>query len=391
MKKFLLLFIIFATCTISCKKDSVDPSSTQNFRASINDMTSSLNTLQQTKFNEALYILKTLGVQAEGEEAQMKSLRELLAGKKVPEIFALADQVALQNNFLWTSSGPPSLGVLNIFEDIKAIEKDPNEIIASALSVTTRPSAIDSILGPRVLQIIPRLVDNTGNPVDFKGAALETTMVVTSNGSQVLSSKNLMIDNNFQGFTIKFANLPADKIYDDRIDVTVTVKTAKKTYKMTKVGVAVNSRAMQRIQIIDEDPVEVTNPENPTSTTVENPIDNTTVPKDPAKPKTAGEPKTTVQNFLNNLSSQNLKNAYDTSANPSWGTFENFSNANSGFGNVKKLNVKNIKTNSTSANASSVNATYDVTDKNGKTTALQVTFGLKNVNGEWKISSYKIN
>jgi len=38
-----------------------------------------------------------------------------------------------------------------------------------------------------------------------------------------------------------------------------------------------------------------------------------------------------------------------------------------------------------------VNATYDVTDKEGKTTALQVTFGLKNVNGEWKISSYKIN
>ena len=391
MKKLFLLLIIFATCTISCKKDSVDATSTQNFRASINDMTSSLNTLQQTKFNEALYILKTFGVTAEGDEAEMKSLRELLAGKKVPEIFALADDIAQKNSIPWTSSGPPSLGVLNIFEDVKATEKDPNEIDASSLSLTTKPISIDSILGPRVLQIIPRLVDNAGNPINFKGAALETTMVVKSNGTQVLSSKNLMLDNNFYGFTIRFANLPADKIYDDKIDITVTVKTAKKTYKMTKVGVAVNAKAMQKVQIIEEDPTDITTPENTENPTIENPIDNTNQPKDPVKPKTPGEPKTTIQNFLNNLSSQNLKNAYDVSANPSWGTFENFSNANSGFGSVKKLNVKNIKTNSTSANASSVNATYDVTDKNGKTTALQVTFGLKNVNGEWKISSYKIN
>nr|WP_228438144.1 hypothetical protein [Chryseobacterium sp. 6424] len=53
--------------------------------------------------------------------------------------------------------------------------------------------------------------------------------------------------------------------------------------------------------------------------------------------------------------------------------------------------MKNLTTTNTSATAANVNATYDVTDKNGNTTALQVTFGLKNVNGEWKISSYKIN
>ena len=55
------------------------------------------------------------------------------------------------------------------------------------------------------------------------------------------------------------------------------------------------------------------------------------------------------------------------------------------------MNVKNIATKQSSASAASVNATYDVTDKSGKTTSLQVTFGLKNVNGDWKISSYKIN
>lgn len=390
MKKLYFLLMFCTLFLMSCKKDSVDATSTQNFRSSINDMTSSLNTLQQTKFNEALYILKTFGVNAEGEAAEMKSLREMLAGKKVPEIFALADEVAQKNSIAWTSSGPPSLGVLNIFEDIKPTESDPNEINASALSLSTKPLSIDSILGPRVLQIIPRLVDNSGNPINFKGAALETTMVVKSNGAQVLSSKNLMLDNNFYGFTIRFANLRANKIVNDKIDITVSVKTSKKTYQMTQVGVSVNPKAMRQQQVIVENSEEIITPDNPESDSPENPLDNSNI-QDPTKTKIPGEPKTTVQNFLNNLSAQNLKNAYDVSANPSWGSYENFSNANSGFGNVKKINVKNIKTNAASANAASVNATYDVMDKNGKNTALQVTFGLKNVNGEWKISSYKIN
>ena len=389
MKKLPLLLILCTFFLIGCKKDSVDATSTQSFRASINDMTTSLNTLQQTKFNEALYILKTFGVNAEGDQAEMRSLRELLSGKKVPEIFALAEEVAQKNSIAWTSSGPPSLGILNIFEDIKATENDPNDIDAAGLIFTTRPLSIDSIMGPRALQIIPRLVNSSGNPIDFKGATLETTMVVKSNDSQILNSKNLMLDNNFSGFNIKFANLPADKIFDNRIDITVSVKTSNKTYQMSKIGVPVNARALKQTTVVVEHPsvdslVDNTIPKKPA---VENPPSTT----DPQKPKNTAEPKTTVMNFLNNLSSQNLKNAYDASANPSWGSYENFSNPTSGFGSVKKLNVKNIKTNSTSANVSSVNATYDVTDKNGKTTALQVTFGLKNVNGEWKISSYKIN
>ena len=58
---------------------------------------------------------------------------------------------------------------------------------------------------------------------------------------------------------------------------------------------------------------------------------------------------------------------------------------------MKNLTVKNISTKSVTPTSASVSATYDVVDKQGKTTALMVTFGLKNVNGEWKISSYKIN
>ena len=391
MKKIYFLFLFCILVLIGCKKDSVDATSTQNFRSSINDMTSSLNTLEQTKFNEALYILKTFGVNAEGEAAEMKALRELLAGKKVPEIFALADGVAQKNSIDWTSTGPPSLGEMNIFDDISAKESDPSDVEASGLSINVKPLSVDSILGPKVLQIIPRLVDSKGKPIDFKGAALETTMVVNSNGSQVTSSKNLMLDNQFYGFTIRLANLPANRIVDDKIDITVSVKTANKTFKMTKIGIILNPEALKKPVVVVEDSSDNTDIENPDANTPVNDDASQNPQNTPVVTKSPGEPKTTVQNFLNNLSAQNLKNAYDASSNPNWGSYDSFSNTNSGFGNVKKLSVKNITTNSTSANAASVNATYDVTDKSGKNTSLKVTFGLKNVNGEWKISSYKIN
>ncbi|MBF6610060.1 MAG: hypothetical protein ITF99_02810 [Chryseobacterium sp.] len=379
MRKYVLYFAMSLFLFIGCKKDAVDGTSMQAFQSSINDMASSLNTLQQIKFSEALYILKTFGVDAEGDIQELNALAKLLEGKKVPEIFAMADAVAAENGIDWTSTGPPSLGEMNIFGNVAAMESDPNDIVADGLSITTRPVDVDTILGPKALQVIPRLVDNAGKNIDFSGAALETIMEVYSSGNLVSSSKNLMQNNNFTGFTIRFPNLPSDKINDGRIDITVTVKTTGKTYKMTKVGVPVNQKAMTQPSqpVIVQDSLSQEPSENM------DPLTNGTLP--------AADPKNTVQKFLNNLSSQNLRAAFDVSDNPNWGSYEKFSNPTSGFGSVKSLSVKNITSASTTDTNASVNATYDVTDKSGNTSAVNVTFGLKNVNGEWKISNYKIN
>ncbi len=380
--KRLLFLLIFSFLMVACKKDSVDASTTRSFQSSINDMASSLNTLQQVKFNEALYILKTFGVEAEGDVNELNALGKLINGMK---IFALADQVAQRNGIDWSSTGPPSLGEMNIFGEEEAKESDPNDISASSLGLTVTPAAQDSILGPKSLQIVPRLLDNRGNAIKFSGAALEVTMEVFSAGTRILTAKNLMTDNNFKGFSLRFASLPASKITDGKIDITVSAKTAKKTFKMSKIGVPVNQKALL---MPAGTPVDTQLP-----TTTDPTTDGTDVPTgtdtSPAAP--TADPKASVAKFLNSLSSQNLRGAYDTADNPAWGSYESFSNPTSGFGAVKSINVKNISTTNTAAGSASVDATYDVTDKSGKTTALQVTFGLKNVNGEWKISSYKIN
>lgn len=381
-------FFVFAVLLffISCKKDAVDATTTQTLQSSINDMTSSLNTLQQVKFNEALYILKTFGVEAEGETSELKALGTLINGKKVPEIFSLADQIAQQNGVEWTSTGPPSLGEMNIFGNVQAKEFDANDIQANGLHVNVINIGNNEVLGPQSLQVVPRLADAKGEPIAFDGSALETVLEVFSGGNRIYTAKNLMLDNNFKGFNVKFAVLPAQKIIDQAIDITVSVKTAKKTFKMSKIGVPVNPKAL--LMPTGDSAVDPTNTDAESLVTTP---DGIVVESDAKTPSTTADPKTSVTKFLNSLSAQNLRGAYDVADNPNWGSYETFSNPTSGFGGVKSIAVKNVTTNNASANAASVNATYDITDKDGKTTAVQVTFGLKNVNGDWKISSYKIN
>lgn len=370
---------------VGCKKTSVDGSNRKSFQESINDMASSLPTLQQVKFNEALYILKTFGVEADGDIAEIAALGKLLDGKKTAEIFALADQVAQKNGVDWSSTAPPSLGEMNIFGNEVASEKDPNDINAAALNIIVTNIAGDSLTGSKGLIITPQLVDNNRKKVDFEGAALETVMEISSGGNKISTSKNLMQDPAFRGFTIKYSSLPKEKIFEEKIDIKLTVKTTKKLLQMLKMGIPVNGKALYTPPApVVSDSLQVPIPQ------IDPQTGETIAP--PAVPKaTNPDPKTTVTKFLNNLSSQNFKAAFDASENPNWGSYDKFSNPNSGFGSVKNISVKNIAVPYNKDNSANVNVTYDVTDKNGKTTSLNVTYGLKAVNNNWKITTYKIN
>lgn len=375
MKRLLILTLFTTFFLIGCKKDTVDGSSTMAFQESINDMTSSLPTIQQIKFNEALYILKTFGVDAEGDVAELKALAQLLEGKKVPEIFAMANEVAKKNGIAWTSTGPPSLGEMNIFQNLTPSETDPNDIAANALQVTTKETAVDSIIGPKAILVVPRLVDASGNLVSFENAALETVLEVFNQGEKLLISRNLMQNNNYKGFYLNFSSLPKEKILDGKIDIKVTVKTTQKQFQITKMGISVNPNALASANG-DLESAENTPEENAEGTGIT---------------KITGDPKNTVVSFLNSLNSQNLKAAYNQSENANWGSYESFANPTSGFGGVKSVNVKSVNTSSNANNTASVTASYTVTDKSGNTTDLEVTYGLKATETGWKINSYKIN
>ena len=98
-----------------------------------------------------------------------------------------------------------------------------------------------------------------------------------------------------------------------------------------------------------------------------------------------------VDKFLNKIGNQSLRSAYELVDNPNWGSYDKFSNPNTGFGAVKSVEVKNISVKSSSDKAASVNAVYQIVDKEGKSIMLNVSYGLKQVDDSWKISSYKVN
>ena len=309
-----------------------------------------------------------IGFMGSGKTTIGKALAKLINDKKVSEIFSLADEVARKNNIDWSSTAPPSLGEMNIFQNISAVEIDPNDISASSLEIIVRPVDVDSVDGAKALRVIPRLLDNSGNVVEFFNAGLETIMEVYSNGEKLSTSKNLMISNEFKGFYLKLESLPVEKIVDAKIDIKISVKTTKRTYQLLKTGVSVNKKILEKTEneVIEESFSDING-------------------------KGAENPEQVVAKFLSYLGSQNFRAAYDISENPNWGTYDKFSNPNLGFGGVKSIHVKNISMKSISDKNAVVNAVYQVVDSEENTMELGVSYILKQSENIWKISNYKIN
>ncbi|NAW51656.1 hypothetical protein GNY06_09825 [Elizabethkingia argentiflava] len=382
MRYFKYLFLLSFFMMISCKKSKVDGSSLRSFQRSINDMASNLNTIKQIKFNEALYIIKKFGTNTEGDINQMETAAQILNGKNVVQIFALADSIAQKHGIEWSSTTPPSLGGLDIFSDSKPTEIDPNDVKASALSLSIQPASVDSIIGPTALMIIPRLVDEKGDKIEFSNAALETIMEVSSGGTKISTSKNLMINNKFKGFYLKISNIPVDKLINNSIDVKVRVKTAKKTLQTTKTDISLNTKALKPI---------ITGPSLASTTEIPSSSNEGAMVTADGTAVLTEDPKTTVSRFIGNISNKNLKAAYDMSNNPKWESYENFSNTNSGFGAVKSISIQSLNTISKTTDQANVEANYTVSDQAGHTTDLNVTYSLKASADGWKITGYKIN
>jgi hypothetical protein len=308
----------------------------------------------------------------------------------------MADGVAQKNNVEWSSTSPPDLGNMNIFQNITATEVDPNDIKASALNILITPIDGSGASGARALRVTPRLVDEAGTPIEFSNAGLETIMEVYSNGEKLLTAKNLMSSNEFKGFYLKVDVLPADKIVDSKIDIKVSVKTTKKTHQLLKAGVLVNKESLKpEKEDTAEEKKEKEETKNSTDSetgeTIENKDQNSSSPSSTTSSSPKVKPEAVVDKFLNRTGNQSLRSAYELVDNPNWGSYDKFSNPNTGFGAVKSVEVKNISVKSSSDKAASINAVYQIVDKEGKSIILNVSYGLKQVDDSWKISSYKVN
>lgn len=244
MKYLRILSIFFLFALISCKKYAVDGTSIKTFQESINDMSSNLTTLKQIKFNEALFVLKNYAVQGEGDFQKLEALSKLIDGKKVLEIFKMADEVAQKNNLEWASNSEPSLGNMNIFDVKKPSERDVNDIDATSINLIVRETKMDSISGVKSLQVIPKLISNSGNPSEFSNASLELTAEVYSNDVKIFTSKKILTDNHSKGVFINTSKIGLDKIINGMVDVKVSIKTANGYLQAVKKGINIIGQEM---------------------------------------------------------------------------------------------------------------------------------------------------
>jgi hypothetical protein len=231
---------------------------------------------------------------------------------------------------------------------------------------------VDSIHTARTLRVIPKLLNNQGEEVVFSNSALETTMEVFSNGERISTSKNIITDNNFRGFSLRLNNISADKVVDSRIDIKVSVKTTQKTHRFLKTGIVINENYLKPVIVAE----------------VEAPAIEEKLSEEKSQTE---KPEKIVGRFLNNIGSSNLRGAYNVSENPNWESFEQFSDTNMGFGAIKNVKLKNITTISNNTELAEVNAEYWVEDSDGNITLLNTTYTLKSVDDSWKISNYRIN
>ncbi|MDL1913801.1 MAG: hypothetical protein FDW93_04660 [Bergeyella sp.] len=374
MKRF-SFFGVFAVVFFfaACKKSTVDASSLKNFQRSINGMATQLSTLQQVKFREALYIIKTYEAKDESDFESLKKLASILNRKSVEQILQFADRVAQDNRVEWSSKGPPSLGNMNIFESAPdVIEHDPNDIEAHALVIDIRESMKDSVMGAKALLVVPRLVDEDSKPVEFSQASLETILEVMGYEGKIYASKSLIHNNDFKGFVIRTDAFPEDKIRDNKIDIRVRIKTANKDFITTRKGVRVNPKVLMKVS---EESGGSFAPEQDNQETLS---------------IHSGSLKKLVEGFLAQVSKKRFKEAYEKVANPQWDTYEKFVDPISGFGGIEQIEIKNMSEFLISDSSAKVSVTFDMGRKDGKTTSLHADFGLKNVNDEWKVISYTV-
>jgi|GEM_PF-2272673 len=115
MKRWEYPFLFVFIFLVGCKTDKINGNSIREFQESVNKMSSGAKTIRQVKFREALHIIKQFGIEEGDNLEKISTMARMLHGKKLQEIFSLADSIASINQLDWSSYSPPSLENIDVF------------------------------------------------------------------------------------------------------------------------------------------------------------------------------------------------------------------------------------------------------------------------------------
>lgn len=359
------LFIIasLALMIISCKNDKleIDSSSAQTFSETVDEISKSLPLLQQDKFKEALQIVfeyKTS--QSMDNESRWLTVRTLLNGKSVDEVFDIAEQVALENKFTWNRNQVP------LSNGIPKPNTVPTEEVVEEPTSNVQRFDFSFKQDDEGINISPFFYNAQGEEIQLD-EAVTATIEVFNSGNIVYSFRskiepNSSIDLYRKNISIKYALLDASKIKTDRLDILVRVPNSERYLT--------NRKAVQvPMNLIGALPVS----------------DSLAIATSPAQVSKEAEMLKSLSNrFMNNLTKKNYSGAFALTRSNEWSTFQKFS-SNDEVQNLDQASINDAKILDADEKVALVLVTANLKDQSSK--SYQLT--LEKINNKWFIVNFK--
>ena len=360
------LFIIatFALMIISCKNDNteIDSTSAQTFSETVDKISKSLPVMQQDKFKEALQIVfeyKTSPTM--DSESRWSTVRTLLDGKNVVEIFDIAEKTALENKFTWNRNQVPLVNGIPK-PGTTTVEETPAE-------ATSNVQRFDFSLkqDDQGISMSPFFYNTQGDEVQLSEVVTATVEVFNS-GSIVYSFRSTIDPNSLDdlyrknSINLKYSSLDPSKIKNDRLDILIRVPNSERyltNRKSIKIPVElIGSSVAVDSAVVETSPAHVS--------------------------KEAGMVKSLSTRFMNNLSKKNYSGAFALTRSSEWSTYQKFSGDDA----VKVLDqasINDTKVLDADEKVALVEVNTKLSDNSSKT--YQVT--LEKINNKWSVVNFK--
>ncbi|GGE88387.1 hypothetical protein SAMN05443634_10716 [Chishuiella changwenlii] len=360
------LFIIasFALMIISCKNDKleIDSSSAQTFSETVDEISKGLPLLQQDKFKEALQIVfeyKTS--QSMDNESRWLTVRTLLNGKTVDEVFDIAEQVALENKFTWNRNQVP---LVNGIPKPNAV---PTEEVVTEPTSNVQRFDFSLKQDDEGINISPFFYNAQGEEIQLT-EPVTATIEVFNSGSIVYSFRSKIDPNSMDdlyrknAIAIKYALLDASKIKTDRLDILIRVPNSER-YLTNRKAVQIPMNLIGAVSTSD----------------------SLAVASSPAQVSKEAEMLKSLSNrFINNLTKKNYSGAFALTRSNEWSTFQKFSSMDE-VKNLDQATISDAKVLDADEKVALVQVNANLKDESAK--SYQLT--LEKINNKWFIVNFK--
>ena len=349
----------------SCNNDNqkIDGRDEIVFNQTVDEIAKDLPLLQQTKFKEALDIIFHYRTNpTNNDDQRWAAVRNLVDGKNSGEVFDMAENIAVENNFSWNrnqvplANGIPMPGTTNEGE-VVATEED--NAVASIQRFDFRAKTETD-----GLRIDPFFFDAQGKEIQLDKATTATIEVFSA--GQVIYTQRAKIDPNSMdalyrnnSIFVNYSNLDKGKVKGGAVDVLIRIPhperylTQRKTVTLSPEfgGAGVETKMDSVSKAINKDVAMIT---------------------------------TLSNRFVQNVSKKNYSAAFALTRNSDWATFQKFSSDNfvTGLENAK---IKDSKVLDGDEKVVLVETNVALDDASNKKYILT----LENLNNKWFIVNVK--